>query len=327
MKSIHVPTEERLSVQVLGLTPEVFRLVAAELEDWFIVVDNEYKKTFVRGRNWKARGRKISERKRLRIVDFSPFPSRFANILRTVRRKLYEELHRRCLVLTGEQHGAFRQNFYILPYAMVPTFMKEVSKQNRDIDGLNKMVQKFTQTRHFKELTSIFEKHSLKIILNEVWTIEHVSVDVTPLALEPTTVKEMVETEYKRMYETLDREKRKKFSKLEREEQEGLDALSAELERKRKEIVVKGVEDMQSKITKIVQHVVAAKKLQPATIQKELDNLRDLAVSVGLDAVAESVIDPMLIAFNNPEKALELFGTKDLQSAVSGRIAGLIKNL
>jgi hypothetical protein len=41
---------------------------------------------------------------------------------------------------------------------------------------------------------------------------------------------------------------------------------------------------------------------------------------VGLEAVASTVIDPLVAVVENPEKAMELFGTKDLTQGVSGRI-------
>jgi hypothetical protein len=313
---VHSPTEERLSFQIEHLTPEQFRSLAADLEDWFLIVDDKYKKTFVRGRGWKGRGKRVSERSRIRVLRFSPFPSRFANILRTVRRDLYVALHKNCLVLEGEKHGGYRQNIYILPYANAPTFMNEIQTKNKVIDGLNKKINEFMQTRHFANLKAILDKRNMRITLNGQWKMEHITMDATPLALEPTTVKEMVETEYQKM-----------FKKLEKEEQQGLEALHDELERKRKELVVKGVENLRGKIENIIKRIVATKKLRPKTVKEDLARLRKIAVSVGLEAIATSIIDPLGQVIEKPEKAMELFGTKDLSAAVNGRVAGLIAKL
>jgi hypothetical protein len=314
--AVHVPTEERLTVQIEGLTPDQFRSLAADLEDWFAVVDEKYKETFIRGRGWKGRGKRVSEKKRMRVLRFSPFPSRFSNILRIVRRDLYEELHRNCLVLEGEQYGGYRQNIYILPYANAPAFMAAVQRKNQEIDELNRRIREFQQTSYYAELKDILERHNVKLQLNGNWQLEHVSIDATPLALEPTTVKEIVEKEYRRL-----------FKKLEEEERRGLEALNEELERKRRELVVKGIENIEKKITTIVNRIVAGKKLKPKTVKEDLARIRRLAVSVGLESIAASVIDPLATVVDNPDKAMEIFGTKDLNVGVNGRIKALLESL
>jgi len=252
----------------------------------------------------------------MRVLRFSPFPSRFSNILRTVRRDLYEELHKNCLVLEGEQYGGYRQNIYILPYANAPAFMRSIQEENRTIDELNKKIRDFQQTAYFADLKTILEKHKVGIRLNGEWQMEHVSIDATPLALEPTTVKEMVEEEYHKM-----------FRKLEEDEKRGLEALHAELERKRRELVVKGVENLQNKINNIVNRIVAAKKLKPKTVKEDLQRLHRLAVSVGLESLATSVIDPLSQIVEHPEKAEQVFGTKNVSVEVNGRIKALLESL
>lgn len=314
--SVHSPTEERLTVQIEGLTPDKFRSLAADLEDWFLVVDDKYKETFVRGRGWKGRGKRVSEKKRMRVLRFSPFPSRFSNILRTVRRDLYIELHRNCLVLEGEKYGGYRQNIYILSYAHAPAFMKSIQRKNKEIDELNKKIQEFQQTRYFTDLKEILEEHRVRLKLNGGWKMEHVSIDATPLALEPTTVKEMVEEEYQKM-----------FKKLETEEKRGIEALHAELERKRRELVVKGIENLQRKLNSIINRMVATRKLKPKTVKEDLERVRILAVSVGLESLAASVIDPLSQVVENPEKVMDMFGTKDLNVGVNGRIKALLESL
>lgn len=312
--AVHTPTEGKLTVQIAGLTPEQFRSLAADLEDWFLVVDEAYKKTFTRGRGWKGRGKRISERKRMRVLEFSPFPSSFSNVLRVIRRSVYASLHRNGLVLAGEQHGAYRRNIYILPYANAPAFMKHINELNKEIDELNKQIAEFQKTQYFEDLKQILKRNDVEAELNGNWRVEHISVDVTPLALEPTTVKELVESEYKKM-----------FKKLEEEERKGLEALYEELERKRREIVVKSIEDLERKIKEIVNKIVTAKKLKEA--KKRLMQIRTIAVSVGLESLATTVIDPLAQVVEDPNKAVEVFGTKDLAVGVSGRIKALIESL
>jgi len=314
--AVHSPTEERLTVQIQPLSPDVFRSLAADLEDWFLVVDDAYKETYVKGRGWKGRGKRVSPKERRRVLRFSPFPSRFSNILRSVRRNIYVEIRRNCLVLEGEKYGGYRQNIYILPYANAPAFMNKIQAQNKEIDELNKKIEKFKETGYFTDLKEILAKHKIRITLNGEWKIEHLTIDATPLALEPTTVKEMVEKDYQVL-----------FKRLEEDERKGLEALHDELERKRKELVVKGVENLQGKIETIVQKIVGTKKLKAKTVKQELEKLRRMAVSVGLEAVASTVIDPLGEVVENPEKAMEVFGTKNLSKGINGRIKGLLESL
>ncbi|VVB51830.1 Uncharacterised protein [uncultured archaeon] len=331
---VHIPTEERLNLQIPGLTPDVFRKAAADLEDYFLEVDDKYKKHRTQGRNWKAHGRKrrqASEKKeRIRTLTFSPFPSRFANVLRTVRRDIYKELHDKCLVIATNQHGSYRQNLYLLPYAKVPAFQKQINKQNKKIIGLNTQIERFTETKYWKRVLEILASYHVIVEKIVIPKFEEVTLDVTPLALESGAVKQLVENEYKKMYAKLDKTSREKFARLDEEEQAGLERINQELERKYNETVVKGIEDVESKLKAIIQRIAVAKKLYPKTVKNDLTELRELAISAGLEAVADAVIDPVTMAFENPDKALDLFGTKnfgEISTKVSGRVRGLIDNL
>lgn len=313
--ALHIPTEERLTFQIQGLSPPLFRNLAVALEDWMVVTDDKYKEKATRGRSWKGRGRRVTMATRVRLLKFSPFPSRYSNILRTIRKELYYELHRHCLVLEGETHGGYKRNIYILPYANAPSFMNEINRRNREIDELNWKIEGFLKTEDYADLENLLKPFNVTIP-NRSWKIEHVSFDATPLALQPAAVKQIVEDEYQRM-----------FRKLEEDERQGLQALHDELERKRQELVVKAIENVQAKIHKIVKRIVATRKLKAEKVKKDLERLRRIAVSVGLDSIATSVIEPLAEVVDDPEKTFELFGTKDLSSAIDGRIRGLIESL
>lgn len=331
--ALHIPTEDKLNLQIDNLTPERFRKAAAELEDYFIEVDDKYKKHRVQGRSWKAHGRKRRDAdRRVRSLDFSPFPSRFANIIRMVRRDLYNELHDRCLVLSKGSSGAFHEKMYVLPFSNIPSFQKELKKQNKKIKELNDKIEKFTQTKYWTRIGEILSSYNVNLekTLFIVPHVEDVTMDVTPLALEAAAVKEMVEEDYKRMYTKLGEMERQKYARLEREEQEGLDAINSELKQKYREIVVQGIEDVQSKLQKIIQRIAVAKKLRPKNIKDDLQSLKELSISVGLESVVDSIISPVTMAFDSPDKALDLFGTKnfnEIGEKISGRVRSLIDNL
>jgi len=219
--SVHCPTEERLMVQLEGLSPDKFRKLAVALEDYFLVVDDAFKETWVKGRGWKGRGRRVTAKSRVRVLRFSPFPSRFSNILRTVRRNIYCELHKQCVVLEGTQYGGYKQNIYLLPYRNAPAFMAFIETQNKIIDDLNSKIKEFQATSYWVDLKEIFKQHKVDAsLLNRNWVIRHIQVDAMMLMLEPSTVEQLIEQEYKKMFE-----------KLREEEKRGLELLNRELER------------------------------------------------------------------------------------------------
>ena len=315
--SVHCPTEERLTSQIEGLTPVLLTQIAADLEDWFVVVDEKHKEKSTRGRGWQGRGKKISEQSRVRLIRFSPFPSSFSNVLRTIRRDIYEDLHEYCLVLEGEVHGGYKQNIYILPYANAPAFMGKLQARNKIIDDLNTKIASFLTSKEYMDIVDILKRFNQERVLERVtWHLEHISFDATPLALEPAAVKQMVEGEYAKM-----------FRKLSDDEQRGLQALEHELEQKRQELVVKGVENLRKRIENLARRIVAASKKDPSKVREELQRLRGLATSVGLEAIATGVIDPLAQVVDDPDKVMATFGTNDISSVVNNRIKSLIESL
>lgn len=326
----HIPSEERLTLQIERLVPEKFRKLAEALEDYMTVVDADFreKKYTPRGRGWRGRGRKISAKSRTRVLRFSPFPSRFSNILKTIRVKITVERKRKCLVLEGEKHGRKQQNIYILPYINAPEFMTFIDAENREIDALNKRIEEFKTSNYFRNLKKTLQDNGIRVSMNGEWKVDHIQIDLTPLALEPQTVKDMVTAEYQELFKEAETTKEKTKEELELKRAKGIQRLQEELDRKGKELVVKGLENIQKKVENIVKRVVGAKKLNQKQIKTELANLKRVAVSVGLESIAETVIDPLSESIGNAEKTLALFGTKELSTeVVDARVKALIEAL
>lgn len=332
---VHTPTEERLSFQVEGLSPEVFKRFSAELEDFFEVVDSNYKEVKLRGRGWKARGHKVENQERTRILKFSPFPSRFSNILRTIRKDLYCQLHANCIVLEGEKTGGYSHNIYLLPYSTSAAFMTYLEKVNSTLDELQTKIEAYKTTWYYHTIKQLLEKYHVYNFDEMTWHIGHVEIDATPLSLEPTTIKEVVDKEYKEMFERLERDQRmtqqrraELREKLQKEYETGTAALQRELVKKRSEIIDKSLKNLQSKIDNIVNMIVSIKRDKNIdNIKSDLEYVRKIAVSIGLEAVATSIIDPLAEVVDDPTKATVLFGTKNLTEGVSGRVAGLFADM
>lgn len=331
----HIPTEERLNVQLDGLSVQLFRTLGAEYEDYFAVVDNQYKENRVRGRGWKGRGHKVqigqpseeepATKGRVRSITGSPFPSRFSNILRTLRKRLYELLHKYGFVLEGVQHGGYKQNLYIVPYANMPRFMNAVAEMNKEIDALNVRITEFRTTNYFSQFKTILGKYDLnpELLDRRTFTVEHIDIDSQPLALEPTAVKELVDAEFKQMFERADAKKQQLDTKLQKEYEQGMQFLEAELKRQERERVVKVVENLRSQLEAVAKRIMSIHRKNPTVVKEDLDLIRSKAMSIGLDYLAPTFTE-METAIEHPERVVKMFGTSDLSEGVSARVKSLI---
>ena len=315
--SVSVPTEERLSVTIdaSGISWRRYRDLIYALQDQLAIIDDEYKIRETRGRGLGARYRRITPSKRTKTIKFIPYPSRFANILRTIRRDVYFEVNSRCLVLNMMHFGYFKRNIYLLPYNQAPAFMSYINEKNREIEDLNNQIEDFRRTRYFDEIRDIISDAKLDTsALDDIVKIPKISVDLTPLRLDPSIVEDLIETRYKKMFE-----------RISEEEKKGLEVLRRELEEKRRELVIKSIESIRDKINVIIRRIAAEKKLK--NVRKELEHLKRIAVDIGLEAVAKTVINPLIEVTENPSRAEEILGTTNISEEINGRIAGLIKTI
>jgi len=88
------------------------------------------------------------EKRRIRVVELMPYPSRFASQLKMIRDDYYELL---------EEHGTllYREEFmsiYIIPEARVNSFRRGVEAINEEIEELNREIERFEATSDFKQL-------------------------------------------------------------------------------------------------------------------------------------------------------------------------------
>lgn len=318
--SVSCPTEERLSVllDATDLSWSKYRNLIIRLEDELAEIDEAYKKRETRGRGLRARHRRISYGKKVarhRRLKFMPYPSRFANILRKMRRDLYFYINRECMVLQIMQYGAFKRNVYILPYPRAAVFMAYLEELNKTIRDLNSQIVDYRETGYYTTVRRTLKNADLNYaVLDSEVHLPKISVDLTPLRLDPKIIEELVESRYK-----------ESFEKISEEEKRGLEALRRELENKRRDLIIKSIETLRDKTNEIVKKIVSSRKVKGA--KQELERLRNLATEVGLEAVATSVLTPLVDVIEHPEKAEEVFGTTMLSEAVNGRIAGLISSI
>jgi len=195
-----------------------------------------------------------------------------------------------------------------------PSFMAYIEEQNKTIDSLNREIEEFRETSFFRQIKNVLENAGLNPDgLNGEPSLPRITVDLTPLRLDSSIIEEFVEAKYRRVFE-----------KISEEEKRGLEALQRELENKRRELVINAVENLRDQINRIVKRVLAKRKLKG--VKEELERLKALAVDVGLEAVASSVIDPLIETVEDPKRIEAEFGT-DILAGVNGRISSLISSL
>ena len=329
--AVHTPTEERLTFQIDNLTPATFRRLGMDFEDWSAIINNKYKdKTTRGGRSWHGRGHRVqvptvddnltTTTERIRIIRTSPFPSAFSNTLRAIRRELYIELRRHCLVLEGDKHGGYKQNLYILPYANAASMMAAIVEQNKVIDDLNVKITQFQSTQEFQDFLMILGRNKVVYsIASKNWNIEHISFDADKLTLDPGAVMQMVKTARSNI-----------ATELKEYEAKGMEELNNELEKRRTKMVTQALTALKRDIDSQVAIVVAGMKRDPEHAIVALEQLRNKVVSIGLDALATSIIDPLNELIKNPDHIEELFGTTkitDLPSKVDAKIRSFIETM
>lgn len=315
---ISMPTEERLSVTV-PLTDATFSEAAKLVEDTMKVVDENWKIKSSKGRKWKGAGARITENQRERIITLSPFASSILNMFKTLRKKRADAYHRHCVVLGRQEETngyGFQQNINILPYGNAPGFVQEVEELNASIDKINEKIREFQQSPDWQMWIDVLDRYGVGQYLKQrSWTVGHASTIFSPLALEPSTVKQHVEKAWNQMFLEIDQEKAKQIQ-----------AVQDYYEKGQMDIVRGTLEFLKAEMGGLARRIVASAKRKPERVKEDLERLHRKVVSIGMEALEPTVIQ-LKEVFDNPDKAFELFGTKDVSSAVEGRVKGLIDSL
>jgi hypothetical protein len=331
--SMHFHGEQLLHIKTPVLNESTFNTLKNIVEDHMTVVDAKYaQRTNSRGRSsWEGYGARMTTptndendgeatEDRKRTVKIRVFPRAYLNRLAGMRERLVQTRLCKCIVLEGTTSGRFKQNVYILPFANAASMIAEIDDVNTDIDILNQDLMEYVQGRDYQRLNEILRENGLEDILkNKHWKVGHVEYEAIKLELNPTAVMELVKTARGTIKE-----------ELKAEQERGEQLLQAELERRSQEMVTGALMSLKKRIDDNVAKIVHGIKSNPERIKADLDNIRNMAASIGLSALAESVIDPLQMLIDTPERAEELFGTNvinKLPKEIDGRIKALLESL
>lgn len=281
-----IPTEERLSVSLdvtaIATEPKYGRFRTG-LEELMEQIDQAHAKRETRGRSLKGRYRlqdvagKRGERK---ILRFSPFPSVMANRLRSLRRDWYEALHKYSIILARGKETATgyvrTRCLYMVPKAKAKPLMTVVKRMNKEIDKLNKTLEKYERGKDYTEVRRWVQKMTkLDIGVNHTM-IPHIDLGLYEVGMASGIV------------ETYTKGKRKEALKtLQKAREKGLDDIQREVERTKHTMVEQAITDIQGRLGTCLTTLAeaTAKKLtarRALTLKKRVGELQNLADSAGV---------------------------------------------
>ena len=328
LEGLHVITHmegvDRLNVKTPLLSPEMFKDLSFAEEDWKEVVNDKWKnKRTMGGRSWRAAGKKVTEAQRPRVFEFEPFPSSIPNEVGSINTFLHDELRLLCLVLEREQKIGWKQNFYILPYRNVPAFMGLMEAVNKRIADVNRKIEEFTQSSDYQDIKNVLAKYNLSKLLEKRWNLSNIWFEASELELEPTMLRQTLDKVGQQMIAQFDDNQRIEFQRRMSEFQRQVQ----EAQHERVDLVMA---DFNKKLSSIVQKIASTgRKRSVQSIKENLEYARNIAASMGLEAVATSIIDPLTIVVDHPERAIELFGveSRGLTREIDSRLRGLMEGL
>jgi hypothetical protein len=288
LASIHCPSEEYLSVVVdcSSLSPPTYMQLVTQLQDFLSEMDLAHAEKEVRGRSLRARYRRISANERLRLLKFSPFPSRVVNRLKYVRAKAYELLNSYTVTITSLESGFYRENVYVLPENLAEKFISEVRRLDGELDEARRFVEGFD----YSGVELLLSRYGLELPRKN-FNIPSVRVDILPIALERAIEEWAGKSENVKQL----------------------------LVQKQEELIKNAVEEIRKRLEPILKAMEGETKLRK--LKERLEQIRTLAEGIGLKALSETVIVPLIKATENPEA---LQGRKPSEF-VSGRIESLLK--
>lgn len=153
---VFCPSESGLfvSVDVSNIARERYIGFVEELEDFLGSIDERYAvySERLRGRGLRGRFRVVRGGGRIRRVEFAPFPSSFLNVLRNVRRDLYNAINMHSIAV--QAMPGFSRYLYVVPPEEAEALIHVARRLNERIEGLRQKIQAFvaSEYRHVEDL-------------------------------------------------------------------------------------------------------------------------------------------------------------------------------
>jgi hypothetical protein len=311
----HVPSESRFKLPIEHLTDARFNGLKNELVDLFPPIDQNWKHKFARGKAWEATGSRVEGVDDITLY-VRMFPSSIMSWPSSIRTKIYTDIiPTTCFALEKERRGNQHKMTFILPYSNIPSWMEKIKALNEaEIDKLNLAIDEFQQSRDYQSIVDVLRRWSVADALEHVsFHVDQVRWTWQPLSLDFDTVKQHVEEAWKKAFGEVDATKQKMIQ----------DFIDNDMAIRNKEFE-RCIENLRTQIKAITLRISTRRKAE--RLKEDLEAIRGMALSMGAEALAETVIKPLQTIIEHPEKAVELFGTKEVDKEVEGRIQAFIKS-
>jgi hypothetical protein len=296
--NVHMPSEDLLSwsVDCSSMLPTKYMSLISTLQDRLNEIDSAYspREDTVKGRSLHGRYRRVLE-SRTRTLTFSPVPSCYTNKLKSLRAELYRMLATYTVTITQVEMGNYVRKVYILPENMVPAFTTDVMSLDDELGELSVKVNEYLNGKDVAELRELVESSGGSLV-RDVQKLHGIEVEFWPVALE----------------EAIDRwaSKDPTFAKM--------------LQEQREKLLSRVMEGFKEKLAPVLRAIESQRNLEQA--RETLERIRNIARSVGLKALEDSVIIPLDKALRDPENTSKYLGKppEKVEEAVSERIKSVV---
>jgi hypothetical protein len=299
------PSESSLEVEIdcSGISWEEYRSLIVELEDLLSDIDERHsaRSWLVKGRGLKGKYKRITAEDRRRHLRFSPFPSKFSNVLRNTRAYVYELVSSNCLLL----EAVGRRKVWLLPKQLAPSFLEIIDGLNEDvIKPLREGIEEFRKSDDYLRIKQCLFRHNVdpSVLDRADFHISDYVVDVLPVDFGYSVDADEV-------YAKMDRNKAAR----------GLEVLRRQVERRRREYMVNVVSDVVRRITEFTE--LLTRKGGWRNAGKKVEKLMSMCSALGLEDVNRKVLEPLKKIcdaryYQRPKLVRELFGAENLKDAV-----------
>jgi len=279
-----------------------------ELKSFMNSVDFNYaeREETLRGRELEAhyQSKRIRSESGYRIIDSKtlwvrPFPSRFENILKTVRIQAYRLLNSLTVCITREVKGRFKDNIYLLPADdnSVNQLFNGVKRLNAELSDLVKNMEEYENGEEMKKLLKILKSHGVEIISKYSKKLE-ISIDLLPIDIDVA---------------------------LEEWAKKNPDVAKT-LMQKKQEMVAAAIGKFRQRLEPLLRMMEGEIKVKNAG--KMLEELKSMANSLGLEALTKSILIPLEKAIEDPEHASKYIKSlKDFREITDVRLRTVLEKL
>ncbi len=328
MVMLHLPTISRFTVKtdVADLPDSQLQVFIQQLNDLLNEIDQNYTEKAIRGRMVHGKFKRVyvviepgkGEHRNRRFLVFSPYPSHYLNEVRILARDFYGARGAKGikgiigeLALTIQMLGSTK--VYLLPFARAYDFLYFMDQKQHTVATLNTDTGDFQDSKDFQRIKSLFDDNGIKLDQSRLSDLDPIKVDFIKIQINPAADVELIEQRWKESYGEMNTE--------------GLDRVRKQLENQKYDMVVLAINSIYDQLQLILKGLSGEVKLKK--IKPRLKTLRLLAIDLGLKALADVVITPIVNVADNPtpEKVMQEFGTYYLEKGVSQRVMSFLKKL